>query len=235
MGLPFTSDHSLLSPRYHVSKLRAPFPPLRPFHRPVGANLPPSLILLFPLILSALRISCMEFVIDGRAAGPLDFIMVSQDWAAVLLNSSSLWTQIYIQNVEDEIARISTFLHLSKQFKVHADVMTMLPTVASMRLVAEHVSRVRTISIRPGTSGTLTALHAEQWTRGAAYILEILSNGMWLSDVESPTCLGVTIWNGMQAYCHVVRMQFTVAARVASIDELNYNWGDHITKYASVD
>ena len=76
------------------------------------------------------------------------------------------------------MARITTFLHLSQQSALHVDVMTVLPTVDSLRLVAEHISRVRMISIRHSASDTFTALHAEQWKRAAAYILEILSNGM---------------------------------------------------------
>jgi hypothetical protein len=177
---------------------------------------------------------CVEFAITGRVAGPLEFITVSRDWGNALLDSPSLWTQIYIQNGEDEIARISTFLHLSQQCQLHIDVMTVLPTVDSLRLVAEHILRVNAISIRPGASGIFTALHAKQWRRAAAYVLEILSNGMQVSDVESPACFGVTIWGDRKLYYHVILMQFTVAARVASVDEPNHRWSDHMTKYASI-
>jgi hypothetical protein len=177
---------------------------------------------------------CMEFAIAGRVGGPLEFIMVSRDWGNALLDSPFLWTHIYIQNGEDEITRISTFLHLSKQCQLHIDVMTVLPNVDILRLLSEHVSRVTTISIRPGASGIFTALHAKQWRRAAAYVLEILSNGMQLCDLESPTCFGVIIWDGMSMYYHVILMQFTVVARVAIMDELNHMWGDHLTKYASI-
>jgi hypothetical protein len=176
----------------------------------------------------------MEFAIAGRVAGPLEFIMVSQDWGDALLDSPFLWTQIYIQNGEDEIARISIFLLLSRQCQLHVDVMTVLPTVDSLQLVAEHISRVRMISIRPGPSDTFTALHAKQWRRAAAYVLENLSNGMQLCDAESPECFGVTIWGDEMLHYHVILMQFTVAARVAGIDKPNHKWGDHITKYASI-
>src|ERR1700728_4404589 len=64
---------------------------------------------------------------------------------------------------KNEIARISNFLRLSKQCQLHVDVMTVLHTADSLRLVAEHISRVRTISIRPGPSDTFTALQGEQW------------------------------------------------------------------------
>jgi hypothetical protein len=179
-------------------------------------------------------ILCMGFAIDGRLAGPLEFITVSQHWQSALLNSPALWTQIYIQNGEDEITRISTFLLLSKQCELHIDVMTVLPTVDSLRLVAGHISRVRTISIRPGASDTSTALQAEQWRRVATYVLEILSNGVQLSDVESPVCHGVTIWGGDRLCYHVILMQFTVAAGEGGVDEPKHKWGDHIAEYASI-
>jgi hypothetical protein len=175
---------------------------------------------------------CMEFAIAGRVAGPLEFIMVSREWGSTLLDSPFLWTQIYIQNGEDEIARISTFLHLSKQCKLHVAVMTVLPAVDSLRLITEHISRVRTISIRPGASDTFTALHAERWKQAAAYVLEILSNGMELPNAESPLCYGISISDNSQLYYHVILMQFTVQARVAGVDEPNHKWGDDLTKYA---
>jgi hypothetical protein len=177
---------------------------------------------------------CIELAIVGRLAGPLEFTTVSRHWEGVLVGSPSLWTQIYIQNGEDEMARVSTFLDLSKQCPLHVDVMTVLPAMDSLRLVAEHISRVRTIAIRPGASETVTASHAEQWRQTAASFLEILSNGMQLSDVESPACYGVTIWDDEELYYHVILMQFTVAARVASINEPNYKWSDHLAKYALI-
>jgi hypothetical protein len=171
----------------------------------------------------------MEFAIAGRVAGPLEFLTVSRQWEGFLLNSPSLWTRIYIQNGEDEIARISTFLLLSKQSPLHVDVMTELPTVEGLRLVAEHISRVRTISIRPGASNAVEGLQADQWKRAAAYVLESLSNGKLLSDVESHTCYGITIWDGSRWYYHVILMQVTVA----NTEERNCTWEDHIAKYAT--
>jgi hypothetical protein len=175
---------------------------------------------------------CIEFAIAGRLAGPLDFTMVSRSWESALLSSPLLWTQIYIQNSEDEIARITIFLHLSKQSPLHVDVMTVLPSVESLRLVAEHISRVRTISIRPGASNMAEALQVNHWKRAAAYVLESLSNGKLLSDVESPACYGIAIRDGSRWCYRVVLVQFIVAVRVASGDELNHMWEDHIAKYA---
>jgi len=177
---------------------------------------------------------CIEFAIAGSVTGPLDFVMVSPHWGRVLFNSPSLWTQIYIQNGEDEIARVFTFLHLSKQSPLHIHVMTVLPAVDSLRMVAEHISRVKTISIRPGASDIFTASRAEQWKRAAAYILETLSNGMRLSDVESPACFGFTIRADGQSYYHVIFLQFTVAVRVACTGELNQKWSDHIARQVPI-
>jgi hypothetical protein len=172
---------------------------------------------------------CIELAIAGRVAGPLEFLTVSRQWERFLLNSPPLWTQICIQNGEDELARISLFLLLSKQSPLHVDVMTELSTVESLRLIAEHISRVRTISIRPGVSNTVEGLRTDQWKRAAVYVLESLSNGKLLSDVESHTCYGITIWDGSQWYYHVILMQFTVA----NTEELNCTWEDHIAEYAT--
>jgi hypothetical protein len=176
---------------------------------------------------------CIKFAIIGRATGPLDFITVSRHWGSALLDSPSLWTQIYIQNGEDEMARISLFLHLSKQCQVHVDIMTVLPTVDSLRLVAEHISRVRTISIRPGASHSVTALHATQWKLAAAHILESLLNRLQLYDVESSACYGVTVLDDGQWCYHVILMEFTIAARASRTDALNHTWEYRIARFAS--
>jgi hypothetical protein len=157
--------------------------------------------------------------------------MVSRDWGSALIDSPSLWTQIYIQNGEDEIARITTFLYLSKQCQLHVDVMTALPTVDALRLVMEHISRVRTIVVRPGASDAVTALRTEQWKPEASYILKCLSNGTHMPDIESPTCYGVTLRDDGRWYYPVILLQFAVAARVASTEELNRTWEEHIARY----
>jgi hypothetical protein len=177
----------------------------------------------------------MEFAIAGRLTGPLDYIMVSMHWGRLLFDSPSLWTRIYVQNGEDEMARISTFLYLSKQSPLHIDIMTVLPTVDNLRLVAEHISRVRTISIRPGAPDTVTGLlHTKQWELAASCILATLLNGMQLCDLESSSCFGVHLWNDARSYFHVILMQFIVATRVASSHELNHTWEGHIGRWASI-
>jgi hypothetical protein len=176
----------------------------------------------------------MEFAIAGRLTGPLEFIMVSMHWGRLLFNSPSLWTRIYVQNGEDEMARISTFLYLSKQSPLHIDIMTVLPTVDNLRLVAEHISRVRTISIRPGASDTVTGLHTKQWKLAASCILATLLNGTQLCDVESSSCFGVDLWDDEQSYFHVILMQFTVVARAASSHEPNHTWEEHIARWAYI-
>jgi hypothetical protein len=174
----------------------------------------------------------MEFAVAGRVAGPLEFTMVSRQWGIALFDSPFLWTQICIQNGEDEIARISAFLYLSKQCQLHVDVMTVLPTADNLRLVGEHISRVRTILIRPGALDTFTPSHAKHWRRTAAYVLESLSNDMHLSEVEPPIECSMTCRDDGRWYYHVILLHFTVAARVAKSDEHNRMWEDHLTKYA---
>jgi hypothetical protein len=184
------------------------------------------------LLPTELWVLCMEFAVAGRVAGPLEFIMVSRDWGGALLDLPSLWTQIYIQNGEDEIARISAFLYLSKECQLHVDVTTVLPTADNLRLVGEHISRVRTILIRPGALDTFTPSHAKHWGRTAAYVLESLSNGMHLAEVEPPIECRVTRRDDSRWYYHVILLHFTVAARVAKCDKLDRMWDCHLTKYA---
>jgi hypothetical protein len=49
---------------------------------------------------------CISLSIDGRLAGPLELLAVSRRWDGLLLNTPSLWSQIYIQNREDEMVFI---------------------------------------------------------------------------------------------------------------------------------
>src|SRR4051794_35443052 len=92
---------------------------------------------------------CILFAIDGQPSGPLQFTMVSTQWERLLCDAPPLWSHIYVQNGEDEMARISAFLHLSHDLPLHVDIMTVRPSIDCLQLVANHISRVATISIRP--------------------------------------------------------------------------------------
>lgn len=56
---------------------------------------------------------CVKFVIGNSSAGPLAQLAVSNHWNLALIGAPSLWTTIVIEDGEDELARIHTFLHFS--------------------------------------------------------------------------------------------------------------------------
>jgi hypothetical protein len=131
-------------------------------------------------------------------------------WQSVLLNLPLLWSQIHLCNEEDEMALVFTFLHLSKGSPLHVDIQTVLPITGSLELIAEHSSRVRTISIGPGVSNNITALHTEQWKRAASFTLASLLNGLLPSDIKHTSCLGNTFRDNGQWYYSVILMHFTM-------------------------
>jgi len=151
---------------------------------------------------------CMEIAIDGQPNGPLEYLLVSTDWQRLLLNTPSLWTQIYIQNTEDEMARISAFLHLSKESLLYVDIMTVLPTTDSMQLISENISRVREISIRPGPSNNPSELHAKKWKRAASDHLAKLN--LVPSDLAHTSCYGISLKESGHRYYHVVLVHLAI-------------------------
>jgi hypothetical protein len=195
-----------------------------------------------------LWILCISFAIGGQQSGPLELLMVSTRWATLLVNSPSLWTQIYIQNGEDEMGRISTFLHLSKGCSLHVDIMTVLPTITSLQLIAKNFSRVATISISPGASDNDTAFPTEQWIQAASNILSTLSNGRPPPDVKDNPCFGISLRESGQWHYRVILMQFTTAVMVTSTDDENgiisaslpdtmtcfRRWEEYIARCASI-
>jgi hypothetical protein len=181
---------------------------------------------------------CIQLAIDGQRAGPLEFIMVSRRWQSVLLDSPFLWSQIYLNNEEDEMALVSTFLCLSKRSPLHVDIMTVLPTMSSLELIAQHSSRVRTISIRPGPSNNITALYTKQWKQAASLTLASLLPGILPSDVKSTRCFGNTFCDNDQWYYSVILMHFTTGTRVHERNRIVhtdtqrsfYLWEEHIAR-----
>jgi hypothetical protein len=159
---------------------------------------------------------CITFAIDGRKDGPLELLAVSSRWAGVLLDTPSLWNQIYIENGEDEIARICTFLYLSRGCSLHVDIMTGLPSLDSLQLIVDHVSRVSTISIRPSAADTVTAFDMQQWEDAAIHILGRLSNGPFA--VKDSCCFGISLRENQELYYCVFLMQFTMGNIVKSTD-----------------
>jgi hypothetical protein len=180
--------------------------------------------------------------IDGRQAGPLELLTVSRRWERLLLDTPSLWNQIYIQNGEDEIARISIFLHLSRKCSLHVDILTALLTMDHWQLITENMSRVATISIRPGVSDTITALHMEQWKQAASSTLARLFKGQLPSNINSTSCFGFSLRENGALYYSIISMKFTTANMVASTDKqdrltaipLNRMWEEQIARCAFV-
>jgi hypothetical protein len=187
---------------------------------------------------------CIQLAIDGQRAGPLEFIMVSRRWERVVLDTPLLWGQIHLCNDEDEMALVSTFLHLSKRSPLHVDIQTVLPTTGSLELIAEHSSRVRTTSIRPGASNTMTALYTKQWTRAASFTLASLLDGLLPSDMKYTCCFGNTFRDNGQWYYSVILMRFTTETRarernrivhtdLPGIQRFSCLWEEHITRYVT--
>jgi hypothetical protein len=185
---------------------------------------------------------CITLAIDGRQAGPLELLAVSGRWERLLLDTPSLWSQICIQNGEDEITRISTFLYLSRKCSLHVDILTSVLSRDSLRLIAEHISRVTTISIRPGPLDTTTALRMGDWKQATSHILMMLGNGLLASNITSASCFGISLReNGRLYYC-IILLQFAMAATGNANDEqncaespvmANYGlWEEHVARCA---
>lgn len=51
--------------------------------------------------------------IEETASGPLPYLAVASRWSETILDSPPLWSTIVIEDGEDEVARVHTFLHLS--------------------------------------------------------------------------------------------------------------------------
>ena len=153
---------------------------------------------------------CMEMAIDGQTNGPLGYLLVSTAWQRLLADTPSLWTQIYIQNTEDEMARISTFLHLSNMSSLYVDIMTVLPTTDTMQLISANISRVREISIRPGPSVTSSELQAEQLKRAASSLLAKLSYKLLPGDLAYTSCYGISLQENDDLYYRVVLIHLTI-------------------------
>jgi hypothetical protein len=187
----------------------------------------------------------MEMAIGGQVNGPLEYMAVSTAWQRHLLDTPSFWTQIYILNTEDEMARISVFLHLSKESLLYVDVMTVLPTAGSMELISENISRVGEISIRPGSSNASSELYTEQWKQAASNHLARLSYNLLPSDLARTSCYGISLRENGHLYYRVVLVHLTllnternyrpnIPALMDMFDTGTcfYMWEKHLARYA---
>jgi hypothetical protein len=164
---------------------------------------------------------CIRLASQDEPAGPLPFIMVSKNWQTELLRSPALWNQIRIQNDEDELARIWTFLHLSGCSPLDVHITTVLPTTDSIQLIKPHLSRVRTISISPDTPHPLTTLHEEQWKRTVSNVMATFSDQLTPWNATNYSCSGRRIGPHPGLY-HVSAMKFSISyseTKLASTDK----------------
>jgi hypothetical protein len=176
-----------------------------------------------------LWVFCIAFVIDGNQAGPLELFGVSTSWDKALLDTPSLWSQIYILNEEDEMARVSTFLYLSKGCSLHVHITTVPLTLGSLQLAAENIARVKAISIWPRTSDINSAAHVEQWKQAASHILARLSNGLIRSDVKDASRFGISLRENGQLYYAIILLKFIMANPVADHDKQNVSISTEIS------
>lgn len=155
---------------------------------------------------------CVKIAIDGRSNGPLELIKVSKHWETLLISSPSLWTQIHLHNGEDEIARISTFLCLSRDSPLHLDIMAILPEMDGLRVIAQNVSRVKTVSIRPrAISNAEAILDMTQWKESASYTMATIFDRLPPSYVKNTLCLGMSLPDHGQLHYQIVYMSFIVS------------------------
>jgi hypothetical protein len=133
---------------------------------------------------------CLRLAIHNQPAGPVVFIGVSWNWRRELLDSPALWTQIWIQNDENETARIQAFLRLSGRSPLDVYVKTVPPAMDRLQLLKPHYSRVRTVSIMPNMPQPLTTEHGEQWTRAASNIMATFSNQPTPWNASKYSCSG---------------------------------------------
>jgi hypothetical protein len=168
---------------------------------------------------------CIKLAVHSQPTGPLAFFAVSQKWQRELLDSPALWNQIWIQNDEDEMARIWTFLHLSEHSPLDVYITTVLPTTDSIQLIKPHLSRIRTIWIFPNTLHRPTISHAEQWKRAASNVMATFSDRLTPWNATNYSCSGWTI--GIHpGVCHVATLQFSLSypeIELASTDGQNQN------------
>ena len=193
---------------------------------------------------------CIKLATHDQPAGPLAFIMVSESWKRELLHSPALWSQIYIQNDEDEMARIWTFLQLSKSSLLDVYISTVLPTTDMIQLIEPHLSRVRSISFMAKIPHPLTTLHGEQWRQAVSNVMATFSDQLTPWNVVDYSCSGRLIGPDTGVY-HAAAMQLLISYQETTLegshrqtrdDSTNLSkerntfsvWENYITRYASI-
>ncbi|KAG8755683.1 hypothetical protein FRC14_003760 [Serendipita sp. 396] len=169
---------------------------------------------------SEVWVICIQLVISGQLAGPLELMTVSRSWESALLNSPLLWSRIHLQNMEDEFSRVWVFLYLSKGCPLDIDIdLTAVPsTTDTLQLIQPYLSRVKSVSIRPDRTRRRTPVHRQQWLGTTSYILATFFNQMSPSNVQiSHRGTYHTGDTQMQYYPDLIRIESTI--RVDSMDK----------------
>jgi hypothetical protein len=146
-----------------------------------------------------------------------------------LFNTPTLWTQIYIQSEEPEIARVSTFLCLSQKCRLDVEIMTLQFNMDWVTPIAANISRVATISIRPGVLNESAYLFIERRKGEASLVLTAL--GIFPSDATHTSCFGVSIQRDNQLYYCVFLMRFKMD--IAQRRRSKRTWEDYVKRCAS--
>lgn len=63
-------------------------------------------------------VECLHLAISDEPTGPLSLLEVSSNWMKKITTSPELWSRIYIDNGEDQLARAETFLTLSEPVRI---------------------------------------------------------------------------------------------------------------------
>jgi hypothetical protein len=101
-------------------------------------------------------LQCLSLATRDSAEGPLPYLAVSNHWSEAILSSPTLWTQIVINNGEDEEARLHTFLHLSASLLLDV-VCAVDGHVQSLQLLAQSRMKIRSLVVnQPRVYGNMT-------------------------------------------------------------------------------
>lgn len=154
-------------------------------------------------------IKCIFLATREVPDGPLESTLVSQHWQAVLVDSPLLWSTIFLLNTEDEISRVSAFLHLSKEHALDVYIRTMLPTEEGLQLLKPHQHRIKKITMRPGflVPDPVPPLYWGQWSIAISYILGTLL-GLMPSEARDPLCIG----SFAEDQYHILLTQFAIVS-----------------------
>lgn len=142
----------------------------------------PSSVLLYEI-----WIKCLLYVIQEVPTGPLELLTVSKSWYMLIVDSPLLWTNVFLENSEDEASRVWTFLYLSTDSPLHIHIRTILPSNHSLELLHPHRSRIKTISIMPGyhTKIPTLSMYWDQWKWSTSYILTNFFDELTPSELEN--------------------------------------------------